>query len=132
MMRIGAPASRSPSGALDSPNRPAALSPAPMNCTTSGEPANFEWLPEVESSISERSMTVSPSSSSSAVSAAPTLGTPPAIRRDRRSAPSSLETSRYIRARIASGNWAIWVRNRSMSMSGEARMMTSICLRRPS
>ena len=31
-----------------------------ISCTTSGDPANFEWLPELESEISERSISVSP------------------------------------------------------------------------
>ena len=114
-----------------SPKRPAEFSPAPMSWTTSGEPANLEWLPELESSISERSMTVSPSSSSSAASAAPTRGTPPAIRRETRSALSSLETRRYILSRMDCGSSPIWVRNRSMSMSGEARMMWLMVARRP-
>ena len=66
--------------------------------TTSGEPANLEWLPELESSISDKSMIVRPSCSNSGVSAAPTRGTPPAIRCDTRGALTSLETKRYILA----------------------------------
>ena len=46
---MGVPAkSWSSAGDWTSSKRPALFNPAPMNWTTSGEPANFEWLPELE------------------------------------------------------------------------------------